>query len=217
MLAEGRVGSLLADKENFYARWKPFLAAYILGRINVRHLEDEIEAQFRKALACGLTITRVDSHQHLHLLPGILDILIRMCRKYNVKYIRCPYCRPGRHWFSARLARIPAQLMLNVFCFFMRRKIISCGLSTSDDSSGVLYSGILDRKRIESLARSSRGGLCELICHPAFAESGEGVSKKGWLYACDRERRALCSEGLKESLEKDGMHLVSFTEQATER
>ncbi len=210
VLPAAQVGSLLADKENFYGCWKDFLFAYAFGRINRHHLEMEIGAQFQKAISCGLTVTRADSHQHLHLLPGVLDIVIRMCRKYGVKYIRCPYCRPGRHWFSARISRIPPQVFLNILCRFTRKKIASYGFSTSDDSSGVLYSGILDRRRIECLARSLKDGLYELICHPDFADTAGHLPEKGWLHGCDRERNTLCSEGLKQRLEKEGVYIVPF-------
>ncbi len=45
----------------------------------------ELYAQVDKALSANLTITHIDSHYHLHILPCFYNLFIKAAKKYNVK------------------------------------------------------------------------------------------------------------------------------------
>lgn len=49
----------------------------------------ELQAQLERGLSCGLEITHVDSHQHLHVLPGIADIVLDLCSAFGIKKLGC--------------------------------------------------------------------------------------------------------------------------------
>ena len=76
-------GLLPADYTVFAKRW-------YAGRIKKAEVVSELQAQLERGLSCGLEITHVDSHQHLHVLPGIADIVLDLCSAFGIKKIRMP-------------------------------------------------------------------------------------------------------------------------------
>ena len=50
----------------------------------------ELDAQFQKIGATNLPITHVDSHQHMHVLPQILPIVVALMKKYKIRKMRIP-------------------------------------------------------------------------------------------------------------------------------
>jgi predicted glycoside hydrolase/deacetylase ChbG (UPF0249 family) len=67
-------------------------------------IEAEIEAQIQKLRERGLVIRHLDSHRHVHLIPGIAAICDRLARKYGIAQIRTvnenclTSLRLGRSW-----------------------------------------------------------------------------------------------------------------------
>lgn len=167
----GEIKSLLDNAGNFHKDALVFFRRYLLHRINAQEIEREINAQFQKARAAGINITHVDSHQHLHMLPGIMEITIRMCRRYNVPFIRTCFCPPARHWRSAGKGKIFVQLGLNMLSVLARGKILARGLHSVDFSSGALHSGALNEGLFSAFLSSLKNGVTEIICHPACAEA----------------------------------------------
>lgn len=82
-------GLLPADYTVFAKRW-------YAGRIKKAEVVSELQAQLERGLSCGLEITHVDSHQHLHVLPGIADIVLDLCSAFGIKKIRIP--QEGWFW-----------------------------------------------------------------------------------------------------------------------
>ncbi len=188
------IKSLVDRGGNFHKDAFIFLGRYLLRRINAQEIESEICAQFQKAREAGLNISHVDSHQHLHMLPGILDIIIRMCKRYRVSFIRTPRCPVVRHWRFARKKKIFAQLGLNILAALARNKINASGLRTVDVTSGTLYSGALNEERFSAFVSSLEDGIAEIICHPAFVDTFVSERYGDWHYDWEGERRFLASD-----------------------
>ena len=55
---------------------KDFVMKYMMGKISQKQIYQELEAQVVKVLDQGIVISHVDSHQHIHMLPQILSVVI---------------------------------------------------------------------------------------------------------------------------------------------
>lgn len=204
LLASKEIESLSGNDGNLPGNYLVFLLKYFSRRIKASDIEKEIHAQFKKFSDAGLKIRHVNSHQHLHIVPGVLEIVIRACRAHGVLFIRCPYSRPGRHWLSARLDKVILQFILNIFCYLSAAKIRSAGLKTYDNTSGILFSGKLRSSEIKMLLSSFKNGLSELICHPAYVDK-ELLSSYGfWGYSWAEERSLLSRSEIKALLKNEG-------------
>jgi len=191
--------------------WPVFLARYFLGGIGLRGLEKEIKAQFGKISSAGVRVTHVNSHQHLHLLPAILDIVISNCREYGVRYIRVPFSGPARHWLGADRRRAAWQIILNMLCARALSRVKKAGLQACTETSGVLYSGRMGRSELKGMIAALKEGKTEIICHPG-RDGGELSSLYGgWGYAWDKETDSLCSADVKGSLKEYGISLCGFS------
>ena len=67
---------------------KSFFLKYILGIISKKDIESELKAQVNKIISAGVRPVFINSHQHLHLLPGIMDMVIEIAKENNITYIR---------------------------------------------------------------------------------------------------------------------------------
>ena len=53
-----------------------------------RQISHEFEAQFKRVESFGLAIRHVDSHQHVHMIPGIFRMTAELAGRFNIKEIR---------------------------------------------------------------------------------------------------------------------------------
>src|SRR5712692_2140110 len=54
-------------------------------------LEAEIRAQFQLFQRTGLLLDHVDGHNHMHLHPTVLGLILKVGRDYGLKAVRVPY------------------------------------------------------------------------------------------------------------------------------
>jgi predicted glycoside hydrolase/deacetylase ChbG (UPF0249 family) len=57
----------------------------ILASSEKRSITKEIESQIEKAITEKVTITHLDSHHHLHTLPGFYPLFINVARRFQLK------------------------------------------------------------------------------------------------------------------------------------
>src|SRR5439155_13960420 len=79
----------LANSDGFLYH-HPFELAAGLFRQTVRitDVEKEIRAQIEKAFAAGASITHIDGHKHVHVLPAVLRIVCRVAPHYGIAAVR---------------------------------------------------------------------------------------------------------------------------------
>jgi predicted glycoside hydrolase/deacetylase ChbG (UPF0249 family) len=60
------------------------------GELRLATVEREWAAQIEALLATGRRAAHLDSHQHLHALPGLLGLAGRLARRYDIGALRLP-------------------------------------------------------------------------------------------------------------------------------
>ena len=79
----------LVDEDGFLpAQYPQFLLHYLFGDIQLADIRRELTAQVQKVADSGIHITHLDSHQHLHIMPGIMNITLDIARTFGIKAIR---------------------------------------------------------------------------------------------------------------------------------
>lgn len=56
-----------------------------------RQLAAEIRAQFERFRHTGLTLDHVNAHNHMHLHPTVLDLVLRVGEDYGLRAVRLPH------------------------------------------------------------------------------------------------------------------------------
>lgn len=171
----------------FPRKYTSFVPLYLARVIGIAAIERELRAQVERVLATGLRVTHLNGHQHLHLLPRIFRVVVRLAREYSIPYVRIVDDRGG----TARGLAIRALSTLG-------RRARTAGL-TNDRTIGVAGAGHLED--VVPLLDHVEG-VTELVTHPGVAVSGYD-----WGYAWDAETRALCDPRLRDELAERGIEL----------
>jgi chitin disaccharide deacetylase len=151
---------------------KVFFIQYILGLIKLSDIEKELRAQINKCIDAGIRPAFINSHQHLHLLPGVMDIVVGLAKEFNISYIRTvnEVINIRR---SSHIYRSLQLLFLNLLTLIASKKIIKNGLKTNNYFVGFLSAGNLgeeDIKKAKKLTNKYPDKTIELGCHPGYED-----------------------------------------------
>ena len=171
---------------------KTFFIKYLLGIIKLSDIEKELRAQLSKVISAGVKPVFINSHQHLHLLPGIMNATIKLSKEFSIPYIRL-VTEPVL-FRERKLFRQVQLLFLNFLSWLAKRKIEKAGLRYNDFFVGFLNAGnfrIEDLESAKKLNKTYPEKIIELGCHPGF-NSRELVEKYGhWRYNWEKEIEVL--------------------------
>jgi chitin disaccharide deacetylase len=199
-----QVRSLLGPDGTFLPNFRAFAARYFLGRIDAAQLEAELRRQIERLLTAGLRPVHANSHQHLHVLPRVFEVVLRLAADYRIPWVRVP--RDPAASLSPRSLEIG---ILNRIGRQARRRLDGSAMRTADRTVGVLDAGHLTPERLVRLLRDVEG-VTELVCHPGLG-NGELAGAYDWGYGWDEETAALCDPGVKEALRDRGIALQGFS------
>ncbi len=187
-----------------------FLSAYARGLFPARIVESYLRWQF-DALG-GLSISHIDSHQHLHALPSIMRVVCRFASQHGIPAVRLPAdgpasapVPPGRRAQAAALAAVSR---------LSRRSIDAYSLRTSDHFSGMAVSGHLTAPILTAYLQNAKPGLTEIVCHPG-ADNRTLAQAFDWGYDWQGELAALCSPEARAALESRKIVLTNWQDTTT--
>jgi hopanoid biosynthesis associated protein HpnK len=176
---------------------------YLRGGLVRADVRAELEAQIAKVVATGLSISHLDGHEHVHVLPGVARVVADLAAAHGIRAVRHPV-EPIRGYMLRNARRLGEQVMLSTVCATspLRR------FRHADGFAGFHFGGRLTEQNLTTvLAGLPRHGTIELMCHPGEAEP-DGPHRE-WGYAGPAECEALTSPRIKELLAARGTQLVS--------
>lgn len=207
-----RIRGLCARNGRLFPSVAVFAMRFYAGKITKRAVGEEIDAQLLKLREHGLVISHLDSHQFVHLLPGIMEIMLRKCVEYRIPYVRFPYYTFTWHDLACgRFLRLASQLVLNTLCACWKARIRKAGIKTCDRFIGFLLSGRMTEDGLMRVIRRLSDGVSELNCHPAWVNAELVASYGAWGYDWETELGALCSDDIRTVLRTSGVKLSGFS------
>ncbi len=94
VLPPERVPDLVDGRGDFTDRLVSAGFAYFFRPRVRRQLEDEIRAQYEAFRATGLPLDHVNAHNHMHLHPTLLALIVAVGRDFGLRAVRVPYEPP---------------------------------------------------------------------------------------------------------------------------
>ncbi|MDZ4224528.1 MAG: hopanoid biosynthesis-associated protein HpnK, partial [bacterium] len=168
----------LVDKEGRFSNaivWSGI--RYFFSRKIQKQIEMECQAQIEKFLATGLKMDHLNSHNHLHIHPSILKIVVKLAKEYGIKAVRLPWV------------------------LRTRRVLDKADIYHNDMIFGLSESGKMNLQAWERIIPKLDKGITEIYCHPATATTGI-LQKTMPNYRHVEELKALMDPKLKELLKK---------------
>jgi hopanoid biosynthesis associated protein HpnK len=210
VLPKEKISSLVNDKGLFPENYVAFAKMFYTGQVKMVQLELELRAQIEKALATGLNITHVDSHQHTHVLPGMTGLVVKLCNEYKIKNIRIPqegYFFSGG--FAGGLGRKIGRAGLSFCACLAAMKAKSTGLAYPESFFGMLAGGNLNETLVGNIITALPEGVSEIMTHPGLNKQ-ELDKHFTWNYHWEDELQAFLSDKNKNLLEQHKVALINF-------
>jgi predicted glycoside hydrolase/deacetylase ChbG (UPF0249 family) len=201
-----RIPSLLGRDGALLSGYPALARRFLAGGLVLAEIEAELRLQIERLSATGLSVVHANAHQHLHVLPRIFDIVVRLAEEHGIRFVRIP-CEPKTGVWSARSAQLA---VLNHLGRRARRRLEANNhLEAVERTLGVADAGHLT---IDRLRRALEGaaGTNELICHPGLGDAGLAASYD-WDYDWDAETAALCDPRVPGLLRDAGIELTRFS------
>ena len=201
-----RVRSLLRPDGAFLPGFRAFASRYFLGRIAAAEIETELRAQIERLQGAGLRLVHANSHQHLHVLPRIFEVVLRLAEEHGIPWVRVPADPLPLRRPSPRALEIG---ILNAVGRQARRRALGREIQALPRTVGVVDAGRLTPARLIRIVKDT-GPAAELVCHPGVGDR-ELAAVYGWGYGWDQETAALCDPEVKRALQDQGIDLRGFS------
>jgi chitin disaccharide deacetylase len=203
------VPSLVQENGLFFPHAIQFIKNHLLGKISSDDVRKEFRAQIEKILDAGIHPSHLDSHQHIHILPGIFKITLELAEKFSIPAIRIPRERVSWSTFTniLQVKRFSQFLVLR----FLSTIVKSGNIHHADYVAGFLYSGRLNKSNLITLINNLPShSVVEIICHPGLKDPDSDYSH--WNYNWQGELDALSDEEIRSMINMKGMSLISYRE-----
>jgi predicted glycoside hydrolase/deacetylase ChbG (UPF0249 family) len=183
--------SLLVDeaghfRHSFVGLWRLLRSGQRAAAL--RQIEAELHGQWFAARRRGLALSHIDSHQHVHMLPGLFSIVAALGREAGVPVrISTEPLRLRALTVGDRVATRAAVGCMKVGLLnHLARRVAARGQAAarSDHCFGILHSGRMTAPVLRYLIVTLPNGLVELITHPSQEGPREDA---GSLSAEDRD------------------------------
>jgi len=210
----------LVNRQGCFAR-KPWhlWRAMILGRVSTVDIEKELRAQIEKVLAAGIVATHLDSHKHVHALPVLGRMTIRLARQYGIPAIRCVAerwsalgCLLGRfpHAKTTIFRQLLNSCALALVSRGWSRQLRRAGVAYASHFYGLTLTGFLDEEILREILCHLPDGTSELMCHPGFVDKALRQTPTRLLEQREMEYQALTRPGIKLMAKDLGVQLVNY-------
>lgn len=212
MLPVQEVSTLVGAQGKLWPDHVAFIKNYMLGKIDKKQLYAECEAQIAKVMSLGLNVTHLDSHQHLHTLPGITEICLDLMKKYGITKMRFPgeaCCFTGG--CQAGMFRMAAKCGLTACALMARNKAKAHNIRTPQHFFGMLAGGQMKKALFLNILRALPEGTSEIMVHPGCNAQILGQFYD-WQYHWEDELEAVTSRETMAFLQEHGIEIISFKE-----
>ena len=186
--------------------------------LSMREVEIEWGAQISKARDAGIEPTHLDGHKHVHMLPGLFEIALRLAKRYGIGAIRVSHeassLRAALSTGERRAAVVLKQGVqargLKLLARDARKQAERAGVSTADYFCGIAQTGELTNEGVARLLRSLPEGTTELMCHPGYADDALRKTSTRLQGSRQKEVEMLTDKEIRNLVASQGIRLIDY-------
>lgn len=212
ILPPARIPDLVGPDGNFSSRLvRAGFRYFFLPSVRAQ-LAAEIRAQFERFQGTGLTLDHVNTHNHMHLHPTILGLILEVGREFDLRAVRLPHEPFQPSWKGTHqgfLRRLSNDLLLRVLITSHRQRMKRAGIVFNDYVFGMNDSGAMDRERMMGFLNNLPDGVSELYCHPATGPWA-GMEPEARSYRFADELAALTDDAVRTAMAAQRIEPTAF-------
>ena len=147
--------------------------------LQLDEIEREWDAQIRKIRNAGISPTHLDGHKHVHMLPGLFELALRLAKKHGIRAIRLAHEDSSlRSALSAGASQNTSVVLkqgmqargLKLLARDARGLANREGIATTDYFCGITQTGEMTREGLKEFLENLAEGTTELMCHPGYVD-----------------------------------------------
>jgi chitin disaccharide deacetylase len=213
------VVSLLNEDGHFSDGPEKLLLKRVRRGLVLDEIEEEWDAQIRKVRDAGIRPTHLDGHKHVHMLPGLFGIALRLAKEHDIEAIRVSLedsrlraaLSSGGKQHAGVVTRQGLQARgLKLLARDARKQAERAGIATADYFCGIAQTGELTREGLERFLINLPDGTTELMVHPGYAD--EALQKTHTRLQASRqtELQILTDTTLRNLVASQGIRLIDY-------
>ena len=213
------VASLLNEHGEFAGSPESLLLRRTRRGLLLQEVESEWDAQIQKIRAAGIAPTHLDGHKHVHMLPGLFEIALKLAKKHEIGAIRVSLeasslraaLSSGSQKNSGMVMKQGAQARgLKLLARDAREQAERAGVSTADYFCGIAQTGELTREGVTQFVKSLPDGTTELMCHPGYADAALQKTPTRLQDSRQTELEILTDTGIRNLVASLGIRLIDY-------
>jgi hopanoid biosynthesis associated protein HpnK len=213
------VTSLVNDRGEFEGGPENLLLRVARGGLPLHEVEQEWEAQIEKVRDLGIQPTHLDGHKHVHMLPGLFELALRLAKRYSIGAIRVAHeasslraaLSAGEELHTAAVLKQGVQARgLKLLARDAREQAERAGISTADYFCGIAQTGEMTKQGVAQLLRSLPDGTTELMCHPGYADQALRNTSTRLQDSRQTELQILTDVEIRNLVASQGIRLIDY-------
>lgn len=194
-------GSLVDPRTGRFHDLAGLVARALTGHIDPEHVAEECGAQLARLRMAGVRITHIDSHRHVHALPGVWAAVVATARANGIAFVRVPIERGSTRALAKRWAIAAAWQLAARGAEPARHVDRFRGISLQNEPAFLA--------RLLALIDRLEPGTTELMVHPGRPDAAL-AAWDGYVAPRAVELAALTSSAVRERLGRGDVCLTHF-------
>jgi len=213
------VTSLLNDDGMLASGPENLLLKRARRKLVLDEVEEEWDAQIQKVRDAGIRPTHVDGHKHVHMLPGLFSIALRLAKKHGIEAIRVSLEESSLRTALASGSQHRAGVVmkqgvqargLKLLARDARKEATRMGIATADYFCGIAQTGELTLTGVEHFLENLPEGTTELMCHPGYADDALQKTATRLQGSRQKELEILTDTKIRKLVASQGIRLIDY-------
>lgn len=219
------VKSLLNEAGELEGGPESWLLKIAKRRLLPEDVEREWDAQIQKVRDAGIQPSHLDGHKHVHMLPGLFEIALRLAKKHGIRAIRVSHedsklraiLSAGKDQKTSVLVKQGVQARgLKLLARDAKDMAHRAGIASTDYFCGIAQTGVLMREGVEGLLQILPEGTTELMCHPGYADEELRQTLTRLQESRQAELAMLTDASIRKLVATQGIRLINFRDMAAQ-
>ena len=213
------VPSIVNDRGEFKGGPEALLLRVARRNLQLNEVEIEWERQIQKVVNAGIQPTHLDGHKHVHMLPGMFEIALRLAKRNAIAAVRISHEASSLRaaLSSGENQNVPLVMkqgvqarVLKLLARDAQALAEAAGIAATDYFCGIAQTGELTVEGMKCLLQSLPEGTTEMMCHPGFMDKELEESATRLQDSRELEVELLTSTDIRNLVASQGIRLIDY-------
>jgi chitin disaccharide deacetylase len=212
------VRSLLNNAGHLEGGPESLLLRIASRKLSVEEVEHEWDAQISKIQGAGVSPTHLDGHKHIHMLPGLFEVALRLAKKHGIAAMRIAHEESTLRSLLSAGSERPSKVLkqgvqargLKLLARDAREMAERANIVAANYFCGIAQTGVMTREGVERLLGSLPEGTTEFMVHPGYLDHDLMQSPTRLQASRQQELEILTDTSIRKLVATRGIRLINY-------